>query len=277
MLGFFVGHKLDLEETRKAGGYRRVRPMSQREFADAIDDLLGLYDPAITQVQLNLLDSHDTPRFITCARGDESALRLATLFMFTYPGAPCIYYGDEIGLDGRHDPDCRRLSRGTRAAGITTCVHTFSGASRCARRTRRCGAAALRCCCPRMTCTLLPAKGRARRSSSRSTSAARRETCLCRSKGWSKAKQCFRTCGAQRPTSTLLVRGKLHDLKLAPRSGLVLANVSALHEIDPEVLSILTHSAQSSRAEDARSTSLETGAQSLATRPAGRVKLKRLP
>jgi neopullulanase len=28
--------------------------------------------------------------------------------MFTYPGAPCIYYGDEIGLDGKHDPDCRK-------------------------------------------------------------------------------------------------------------------------------------------------------------------------
>jgi cyclomaltodextrinase len=67
-----------------------------------------MYDPAVTQVQLNLLDSHDTPRFITCARGDASALRLAMLFMFTYPGAPCIYYGDEVGLDGKHDPDCRK-------------------------------------------------------------------------------------------------------------------------------------------------------------------------
>ena len=62
----------------------------------------------MTRAQLNLLDSHDTARFITCARGDESALRLAALFMLTYPGAPCIYYGDEIGLDGRHDPDCRK-------------------------------------------------------------------------------------------------------------------------------------------------------------------------
>jgi glycosidase len=26
----------------------------------------------------------------------------------TYPGAPCIYYGDEIGMSGRKDPDCRR-------------------------------------------------------------------------------------------------------------------------------------------------------------------------
>ena len=28
--------------------------------------------------------------------------------MFAFPGAPCIYYGDEIGLDGEHDPDCRK-------------------------------------------------------------------------------------------------------------------------------------------------------------------------
>ena len=26
----------------------------------------------------------------------------------TLPGAPCIYYGDEIGMEGREDPDCRR-------------------------------------------------------------------------------------------------------------------------------------------------------------------------
>jgi len=37
-----------------------------------------------------------------------NSLKLAYLFMFTYPGAPCIYYGDEIGMDGRQDPDCRK-------------------------------------------------------------------------------------------------------------------------------------------------------------------------
>jgi len=41
-------------------------------------------------------------------RGDASAFRLATIFQMTYPGAPCIYYGDEIGLPGGPDPDCRR-------------------------------------------------------------------------------------------------------------------------------------------------------------------------
>jgi glycosidase len=33
---------------------------------------------------------------------------MAFLFLFAYPGAPCIYYGDEIGLDGEHDPGCRK-------------------------------------------------------------------------------------------------------------------------------------------------------------------------
>ena len=107
VLGYFIDD-LDLAEVRRAGGYRHVNPLSQRQFTEAIASLLDMYDPAVTQVQLNLLDSHDTPRFITCARGDASALRLATLFMFTYPGAPSIYYGDEVGLDGKHDPDCRK-------------------------------------------------------------------------------------------------------------------------------------------------------------------------
>ena len=57
---------------------------------------------------MNLLGSHDVARFIHFARGDTSALRLATLFQMTFPGAPSIYYGDEIGLAGGHDPDNRR-------------------------------------------------------------------------------------------------------------------------------------------------------------------------
>ena len=53
---------------------------------------------------LNLLGSHDMARFSTLARSDLSALRLATVFQMTYPGAPSIYYGDEIGMQGGHDP-----------------------------------------------------------------------------------------------------------------------------------------------------------------------------
>ena len=53
---------------------------------------------------LNLLSSHDMARFVTLANGDQSALRLATLFQMTYTGAPSVYYGDEIGMAGGHDP-----------------------------------------------------------------------------------------------------------------------------------------------------------------------------
>ena len=45
---------------------------------------------------------------LSCASGDKDSLKLAYLFLFGYPGAPCIYYGDEIGLDGEHDPGCRK-------------------------------------------------------------------------------------------------------------------------------------------------------------------------
>ncbi|MCS6926441.1 MAG: glycoside hydrolase family 13 protein [Candidatus Binatia bacterium] len=107
-LGFFGGERLQLHELQRAGSYRDIRALTGVEFADRIDELLHLYDPAVTYAQLNLLDSHDTPRFLTSVGGDRSALQLAFLFLFTHPGAPCIYYGDEIGLTGRHDPDCRR-------------------------------------------------------------------------------------------------------------------------------------------------------------------------
>jgi len=88
--------------------YSQVRPVDGPAFAREVERLMGLYDPDVTAVQLNLVDSHDTPRFLTLADGDRAALRLAVLLQATLPGAPCVYYGDEIGLEGGRDPDCRR-------------------------------------------------------------------------------------------------------------------------------------------------------------------------
>jgi len=105
-LGFFVGDNLLRQEVTKSG-YQEIEVLDAQEFAAEIERLLKLYARPITEVQLNLLGSHDTPRFKTLARGDSSAYRLATLFQMTYPGAPCIYYGDEIGMEGGHDPGCR--------------------------------------------------------------------------------------------------------------------------------------------------------------------------
>ncbi len=58
--------------------------------------------------QFNLLDSHDTPRLKTLLGGDRELFEVAVTALFGYIGVPCIYYGDEIGLEGGGDPDCRR-------------------------------------------------------------------------------------------------------------------------------------------------------------------------
>ena len=58
--------------------------------------------------QFNLLGSHDVPRLLTILGGDAARLKLAVTLLFTYIGVPCVYYGDEVGLEGGGDPDCRR-------------------------------------------------------------------------------------------------------------------------------------------------------------------------
>ncbi|QKI82634.1 alpha-glycosidase [Kroppenstedtia eburnea] len=68
---------------------------------------MAVPEPA-TFAMFNLLGSHDTERFLTLCQGDRRRLRLALLFQMTYLGIPMLYYGDEIGMEGGADPDCRR-------------------------------------------------------------------------------------------------------------------------------------------------------------------------
>ncbi len=102
-IGFFLGDEADRSEVDRTK-LRLTRTLDAAGFRTEIDRLLHLYHPHVTDVLLNLLGSHDMARLVTMARGDQSALRLATLFQMTYPGPPSIYYGDEIGLAGGHDP-----------------------------------------------------------------------------------------------------------------------------------------------------------------------------
>jgi neopullulanase len=110
VMSFFGGKHINMEVVNQAGGLRdRIHPeMDTHWFATEIDRLTNMYKPEIIRSQLNLFDSHDMPRFLTCVGEDITSLQLAMLFMFTYPGAPCLYYGDEVGMTGAHDPDCRR-------------------------------------------------------------------------------------------------------------------------------------------------------------------------
>ena len=104
-LGLFAAETLDREY--RPGGFKLV-PLRGRAFSHQIERLVEIYPEAITQVQLNMLDSHDTARFVNQAGGDWQALRLSLLLMMALPGAPCIYYGTEVGMTGGPDPDCRR-------------------------------------------------------------------------------------------------------------------------------------------------------------------------
>ena len=83
---------------------QHIRPLDGPAFGLRLVELLGSYDPDVVAVQLNLIGSHDAPRALTVLGGDRDALRLATLLQGTLPGAPCIYYGDEIGMAGGNDP-----------------------------------------------------------------------------------------------------------------------------------------------------------------------------
>lgn len=82
--------------------------LDAKGFAESIGRQLSRYPRQASEVAFNLLDSHDTPRLLTLCKGDKSKMKLAALFQFTYSGTPCIYYGDEVGLDGGADPDCRK-------------------------------------------------------------------------------------------------------------------------------------------------------------------------
>ncbi|HEY6058105.1 MAG TPA: glycoside hydrolase family 13 protein [Candidatus Limnocylindrales bacterium] len=108
ILAYAAGDRMDRATLDFHHEYRNLEPLDGAGFAGAVEQLDGIYGPALTDVQLNLIGSHDTPRFVTLAGGNVDALRLATLLQMTLPGAPCIYYGDEVGLEGGHDPDNRR-------------------------------------------------------------------------------------------------------------------------------------------------------------------------
>jgi glycosidase len=114
-------------------------PIGTAAFKRRLDRLRRVYHPSVTPVLQNLLDSHDVGRFASMMENPDvkklkwddyfhvsrmhtnpdfiptkpgpaavSGLRLATIFQMTYPGAPMIYYGNEVGMWGANDPDNRQ-------------------------------------------------------------------------------------------------------------------------------------------------------------------------
>jgi glycosidase len=78
------------------------------EYSQRLMRLYNSYVPQVSRNMMNLLSSHDTPRFLTVCKDNEQLHRLAATVQFTWVGAPSIYYGEELGMRGGADPDNRR-------------------------------------------------------------------------------------------------------------------------------------------------------------------------
>ncbi len=87
--------------------YLRGETSSSR-FAAALEAVVRAYPPENLRAMYLPLGSHDTPRLWTVLDGDLAQVKMAFAFQFAFPGAPALYYGDEIGLPGGKDPDSRR-------------------------------------------------------------------------------------------------------------------------------------------------------------------------
>ncbi|CZQ98704.1 Hypothetical protein Tpal_2304 [Trichococcus palustris] len=89
-------------------GYFVKNELSLSKMVSEMNNQLMLYRNQTNQMQFNILDSHDTPRLLTEAKEDKDIMKQVMAFTYMQPGVPCLYYGDEIGLTGGMDPDCRK-------------------------------------------------------------------------------------------------------------------------------------------------------------------------
>lgn len=80
-------------------------PISTEEFCNRLREA---FPEGRGDIPMNLLGSHDTTRLRSQPRASWDRIRLALTLMFFLPGAPCVYYGEELGMEGGKDPDNRR-------------------------------------------------------------------------------------------------------------------------------------------------------------------------
>ncbi len=128
---YLQGHELDsvMNYPLKNGIINFIRTGMTYYLRETIALLLDNYPKNTVDCLMNLLGSHDTPRILTVFGGEicndkekmavlslsvderiyaKKLLKMAAVLQFTLPGVPCIYYGDEAGMEGYQDPFCRR-------------------------------------------------------------------------------------------------------------------------------------------------------------------------
>ena len=128
---YLLGNELDsvMNYPLKDAIINYVTTADTKMLRETIAMLLDNYPKQTLDCLMNILGTHDTPRILTvlggkaCSDKDEMAvtflteeereyakkrLKMAAFLQYTLPGVPCIYYGDEIGMEGYQDPFCRR-------------------------------------------------------------------------------------------------------------------------------------------------------------------------
>lgn len=82
--------------------------ISASDFLNELGFLRGNLNVSCQSVLWNLLGSHDTARALHRCGEDKRKMKLMAAMQLLLPGMPFVYYGDEVGMTGGPDPDCRR-------------------------------------------------------------------------------------------------------------------------------------------------------------------------
>ena len=108
-----------------------LRGGSSADFQETVCGIVENYPPQVTRLLMNHIGTHDTERALTALGGESGAghdrawqachslseseretavrrLKSAAVLQYCLPGVPCVYYGDEAGMEGYGDPFCRR-------------------------------------------------------------------------------------------------------------------------------------------------------------------------
>lgn len=87
---------------------KKIKPS---EFDQQIHKMIMRYPYTVSLAQMNFLDSHDVPRFLSYCNGDRKKLELAFFYLIMGVGIPSIFYGDECYIDGITEPEYRQKMR----------------------------------------------------------------------------------------------------------------------------------------------------------------------
>ena len=130
---YLQGYELDsvMNYPLKEAIIQYIKTENAAELLRVVRTLINHYPKETMDSLMNILGTHDTARILTvlggiyCKNKDEMALpsaylsqkdkgiaieklKMAAILQYTLPGVPCLYYGDENGMEGHIDPFCRQ-------------------------------------------------------------------------------------------------------------------------------------------------------------------------